>query len=259
MRERFELSGSSLKIIAMVTMLIDHIAAVLLVKWLITQGVLELMDYNGGRAMMLFSTDHAEVVSLYQWMRNIGRIAFPIYCFMLVEGFVRTRNVYKYWGRLLVTAIASEIPFDLAFAGTAVYWGYQNVMFTLILGLTAMMISSYAEEKTDKQYVKWLAMILAWTGAALAAEFILADYGAKGILCIGVLYLFRYIRTNQLIAGAVAFCWELPAPAAFLILALYKGKKGASRKKFFYAFYPVHLMILYLISVLLGMCSVAVI
>lgn len=259
LRERFGLSGSMLKMIAVITMLIDHVAAVLIVKWLIAGGVLELMDYNGSRVMMLLTSEHGDVISIYQFMRNVGRIAFPIYCFMLVEGFMKTCDVKKYLGRMLAAALISEIPFDLAFAGKVIYRDYQNVMFTLVWGLLAMMISFKAETKLEKWYLKLPAVILTWIAAAAAAEFMMTDYGAKGVLCIGALYIFRYDRIRQLLAGAIAFLWEIPAPVSFLFIGCYNGKRGASWKQFFYAFYPVHLMILYLISVWMGMGNVAVI
>ena len=237
---RFGLSSSTLKMIAVVTMLIDHIAAVLLVKLLIVNGTWEL---NG----------------VYQLMRDIGRIAFPIYCFLLVEGFIRTGNVKKYLGRMLLFAFISEIPFDLAFAGKMFYWDYQNVMFTLFWGLLAMYVSQTVELKTDKWYVKWFIIALVWLAAAGVAEVMLTDYGAKGIGCICVLYLLRYVKGLQLLGGALAFTWEIPAPLSFAFIALYNGQKGRSMKHFFYGFYPVHLMVLYLVSVLLGMGNVAVI
>ena len=111
---RFGLSGSTLKIIAVVTMLIDHIAAVLLVKMLILNGTWELNGYSGSRVLSILNFEHMNMVKIYQLMRDIGRIAFPIYCFLLVEGFMRTGNIGKYLGRMLLFAFVSEIPFDLA-------------------------------------------------------------------------------------------------------------------------------------------------
>ena len=127
----FGLNSSALKVIAVVTMLIDHIAADLLVKLLIQNGTWELIDYNGSRLLNILSAEHMGMINTYQMMRNVGRIAFPIYCFVLVEGFMRTRSVKKYLERILLFAFISEIPFDLAFAGKAFHWCYQNVMFTL--------------------------------------------------------------------------------------------------------------------------------
>lgn len=255
----FGLSSSALKVIAVVTMLIDHIAAVLLVKLLIQNGTWELIDYNGSRLLNILSAEHMGMINTYQMMRNVGRIAFPIYCFVLVEGFMRTRSVKKYLERMLLFAFISEIPFDLAFAGKAFHWGYQNVMFTLFWGLIAMYVSQIIESKADRWFIKWPVTAGVWLIAAGAAEWMLTDYGAKGVGCIFVLYLLRYVRGLQLLGGAVAFLWEIPAPISFLFIALYNGKKGMDLKHFFYAFYPAHLLILYVISAVLGMGSVPVI
>ena len=122
-----------------------------------------------------------------------------------------------------------------------------------------MYVSQTVELKTDKWYVKWFIIALVWLAAAGVAEVMLTDYGAKGIGCICVLYLFRYVKGLQLLGGALAFTWEIPAPLSFAFIALYNGQKGRSMKHFFYGFYPVHLMVLYLVSVLLGMGNVAVI
>lgn len=256
---RFGLNGSTLKMIAVVTMLIDHVAAVLLVKMLILNGTWELTGYSDSRVLNILTLEHMNMVKIYQLMRDIGRIAFPIYCFLLVEGFMRTRNVKKYLGRMLLFAFISEIPFDLAFTGKIFYRDYQNVMFTLFWGLLAMYVSQIVELKADKWFVKWFLTALIWLAAAGGAEVMLTDYGAKGVGCICVLYLLRYVKGLQLLGGALAFTWEFPAPVSFAFIALYNGEKGRSMKHFFYGFYPVHLLVLYLVSVLLGLGNVAVI
>ena len=256
LKERFGLSSSALKMIAVVTMLIDHVAAVLLIKLLIQNGTLELVSTEGGRVLRLLSAEHMDLVQIYQTMRDIGRIAFPIYCFMLVEGFMRTGNAKKYLGRMCVFAFLSEIPFDLAFTGKVFYWEYQNVMFTLVLALIAMYISKIWEAKIPNRYLRWPLIGMTWMAAAAMADWMLTDYGARGVGCIFVLYALRYWRKWQIFGGAMAFWWELPAPISFLFIGLYNGKRGKSMKHFFYAFYPVHLLILYMISAVLGMGSI---
>ena len=253
LKERFGLSSSALKMIAVITMLIDHVAAVLLMKLLIQNGTWVLVPIEGGRALRLLSAEHMDLVRLYQVMRDIGRIAFPIYCFMLVEGFMRTGNMKRYLGRMCVFAFVSEIPFDLAFAGKAFHWEYQNVMFTLVLALIAMYISKMWDEKIQNLYLRWLLVGVTWAVAVAIAEWMQTDYAAKGVGCIFVLYVLRYFRNWQLLGGAVAFWWELPAPISFLLIGLYNGKKGKSMKHFFYAFYPAHLLILYILSIIWGM------
>ena len=258
-RKGFAITASTLKIIAVITMLVDHVAAIVLVKWMISRNVLEIIDYEGGRVMSLLTGEYGTVLDIYMLMRNVGRLAFPIYCFLLVEGFLRTRNVRKYLGRMFVLALLSEVPFDLAFSGAAFYWGYQNVIFTLFLALAAMYVCSMVADKVENTILRLLVTAAIWGGAAVIAELMQTDYSAKGVLCIAVLYLLRNTGATQLLGGAIAFVWEMPASLAFLPIALYKGEKGRSLKGFFYGFYPIHILILYLICLCMGMGHIPVI
>ena len=119
-RPGFSLSGTALKRIACLSMLLDHIGASLLENGLFKQGSFWPGD-----------------VQLDGVLRLAGRLAFPIYCFLLVEGFLHTHDFKKYALRMLGFALISEWPFDWAFF-SGVYWGHQNVYFTLLLGLLAM-------------------------------------------------------------------------------------------------------------------------
>ncbi len=248
----------TLKLIAIITMLIDHIGAILL-------------------------TSNPD---LYLPARTIGRIAFPIFVFMLVEGFYHTSNIRKYLTRLGIFALISEIPFDLAF-----YRGfyradvltdlknsftdpamldlflrrlfeYQNVFFTLFLGLLAIYLMSMVENKYKKQFLLSNIFDALITIGFCAAAFILkTDYDFKGILLIVAFYLFRgskiLIGICLLIVTGTFFrdannqlTIEIFAMLAMIPIALYNGKKGKSIKYLFYAFYPAHLLILWLIRFL---------
>ena len=144
------LSGYHLKMIALVTMLIDHVAAVLIwrvyaASYNITASM-QLSDNLGDKLIVWVAGNQDIIYTIYEWMRYIGRMAFPIYCFLLVEGFLHTRNVVKYTGRLAVFALISEIPFDLAISGR--WWdaNSNNVFFTLTLGLLAIWSLSYCKK-----------------------------------------------------------------------------------------------------------------
>ena len=187
--ERKGLSGSALKIIAIVTMLIDHIAATVIIR------ILKFGGYNDG------------LYQLYRVMRNIGRIAFPIFCFLLVEGFMHTRDREKYALRLGCFAAVSEIPFDLAFNGKVLEVGYQNVFFTLLLGLLTMM--AYDAVMNQSRWSVWKRTALstiAILAGMFAAEFLSTDYGALGVLCIMVFYLFRRSRIQQVVFWMSGIC-----------------------------------------------------
>lgn len=130
------ITGSTLKMIAIITMFIDHTAAV----------ILERMLY-----MQRFSSQTAYTV--YIIMRLVGRLGFPIFCFLLIEGFCHTRNVKKYACRLFLFALLSEIPFDLGFRGSIFYRQYQNVFFTLLIGLIVLAGFRLVEEKIKQNRV----------------------------------------------------------------------------------------------------------
>lgn len=188
--------------------------------------------------------DHTGAVLFPENMmfRYIGRIAFPIFCFLLVEGFFHTRDIRRYTLRLGVFAVISEIPYDLAFRDTVLEFEHQNVFFTLLIGVVMM----YALEKNREWPVKITEVLLAmW-----AAGFLCADYRYKGILLIAVYYFLRKYRWVKHGAGAAwNLIWnrsiQMYGAAASIFLIFYNGEKGASMKYFFYLFYPLHLLALY--------------
>lgn len=208
------LNSFSLKMIAIITMLIDHIGAVL---------------FPGE---MVF--------------RYIGRIAFPIFIFLMVEGFYHTGDVRKYEIRMVIFAFVSEIPFDLAFSGTVFDPENQNVFFTLAIGLIMMDMLKRWEGTYWKR-----ACVLA--GCVAAGILLCTDYGGAGVLLIYFFYHFRESPAAKFITTAVTAVACFGAIEAFCLFAfipilLYNGKRGPSLKYVFYAFYPVHLTILSLIS-----------
>lgn len=223
------MSGAALKRIAVITMLIDHIGVAFFCVF--------TSSYDGSAAFA-----GADVI--YQVLRIVGRTSFPIFCFLLVEGFWHTRSVVKYLARLLVFALLSEVPFDLAFYDKVWDITMQNVFFTLFFGVLAMAAIRLGEKKT-----KWFAYV-GVLGAALcmlAAHLLRTDYAWKGVLLILVFYVLRSQRTLSALAGYATMCLALKDswgfPAFFLIFG-YNGEKGKNLKYFFYVFYPVHLLLL---------------
>lgn len=228
----FGLSGSTLKLIAIITMFIDHAGATV-VKTLTRQ------PYITADPETL-----ASVQQLYRLMRDIGRIAFPIFCFLLVEGFLHTRDVKKYAQRLFLFALISEIPFDFALKPNWFYPDKQNVYFTLLIGLLVLWGIRTCH---DRIYLQLLIMV----AGLMAASFLKTDYSYRGVFLIETLYILRFSLPYQCLGGAAAISWEMPAPAAFLPILFYNGKRGISLKYFFYWFYPVHLVFLGIVTRLL--------
>lgn len=234
-QKRQGLSGTTLKLMACITMLIDHIGASCL-----EAGLLVPLIASG-----TFSTDPA-AVSLLQMdrvLRYIGRLAFPIFCFLLVEGFLHTHDFKKYALRMLGFALISEWPFDWAFF-SGVYWGHQNVYFTLLLGLLAM---KALDTYRTPEGMPVLKGILGVAACFLAAALLHCDYDVLGLALILALYMTRKDKRAQCIAGAVFSLFEPVAPLAFGLVWFYSGERGGSSKLeqwAFYWFYPAHIFVL---------------
>lgn len=222
------LSGSSLKMIAICAMAIDHFAASVLYYGYILPAV-----------PLVPHTTPWILYQVYQAMRFIGRIAFPIFCFLLVEGFLHTSNRKKYAFRLFLFSLISEIPFDLALFHSFSDRGYQNVFFTLFIGFLVI----WAMEKAEETRYAFLLSVLVFTLGCFAAFILNTDYDYKGVLLITVLYLFRYNPGLRTLAGCISLIWEPPACLAFFPIQMYNGKRGISLKYFFYLFYPLHLLL----------------
>ncbi len=241
-------SGFTLKLIALITMTIDHTAMVLLVG-----------------------------APPYWPMRIIGRIAFPIYCFLLVEGYFHTHSVRRYTLRLLIAAVVSDIPFDLAVDGFWPSWYSQNVMLTLAIGLVTVWLVDHsrgwvlAPAGTQEGEPPALTMgqkALAWALMAVfslagiwLADFCCTDYSGGGVLLILLFYFFRNKPVDLCIAVLVELtvCFGGIEPYGALALVpilLYNGQRGPNPggkwgQWFFYAYYPLHLGVLFILYKLL--------
>lgn len=208
------MSAFTLKLIAIITMIIDHVG------------------------FLLFNE--------YEIFRIIGRISFPIFCFLLVEGYYHTRNAYKYLARLLLFAIISEPIFDRAFYGEWIYLKSGNVFITLSIGLVFMIISGKMQNVIEKSIIFLVFLLM--------ASYIPMDYGVYGIAMIGGFYLLREKKIAGIICQGlinIKFMGGLQAYGIIgaTITTFYNGKKGCSKLKYaFYILYPLHLLILIFIA-----------
>lgn len=232
------ISQEALKLAACLTMLIDHIGATLVLQqW--------------------YSSWDPSVLNLYYVLRVIGRIAFPIYCFLLVEGAHYTRDPKKYGIRLAIGMVLSELPFDLAF-NEGLDWASNSVMVTLLLGF--LMIEAMKRVKGFWKVVLILPFFL-------AAEWMGTDYGGNGILIIAMLALTKGVKHEKLWRTVGFVCllsfgaeiqigslWvpiELFGLLSLPLIFCYSGKKLTRNKAVqwaFYLFYPVHLTILWILE-----------
>lgn len=251
--------GSTLKIIAITAMLLDHIGAAVFSRILVNNGFygLNLDDVN---ASVSFIQDNAVIFTLNMIFRLIGRIGFPIFCFLLIEGFTYTKNVWKYAFRLLLFCFISEVPFDLAFNSEILEFTYQNVFFTLFIGLCTLICIRFIEEKiTINKYIKYLLMVPVVILFMMLANLLKTDYSGMGVLTIVVMYLLRKNKVLEMAGGCIVLTVmsfsELTAFLTLIPVWKYNGERGLRLKYVFYAFYPVHLLVLYLITYFLGIAD----
>ena len=227
------LNGFHLKLIAICTMLIDH------------------MGYTLFPGVM--------------WLRCVGRVAFPIFCFLIAEGCVYTHDRKKYAARLLLFALLSEIPFNLMNSGMIWDPYDQNVLWTLLTGALVCWLMDWTLKKRTP-----LSFVL--TGAAMVAAYWLleafrTDYGGWGMLLVAAFYCVRRAPSGavvKIIAQAFGLAFfslgvmggylsiELWSLVSLAPIWLYNGQRGFSHKVVqygFYAFYPVHILALSLIAI----------
>ena len=233
-----------IKIIAAVTMLIDHVGS--------------FRPFAG-----------------WEHMRMIGRVSFPLYAFMLAQGFLHTRSRWKYLARMLVLAFVTQPIYTWCFYGDTWRWNNLNILFTLSVGLVCMWLLQIGKDTAQKRKKAWWLICIAMCAATCciiwAADLAGVDYGWMGVLLTVLLYLtadckwawcpiLLLFAFRQLL---MSWDWDEPvylrgifAAVAFLPMVFYNGKSGpkpkskwgASLLKYgFYLFYPLHLAVLALI------------
>ena len=266
--KRTGVSADLLKLTALVTMLIDHIGAGIL-EYFLTGGIVR----DASLSRLLTGLDAA--------LRTIGRISFPLFCFLLAEGYAHTKSRGRYAARLFVFALLSELPFDLLFSGS---WNpdSQNVFWTLLIGLLTLwgMDASGRAARTRRRSGFWeeltgaagmLAVLAMGMGSA---QLLKTDYSWRGVLLIGILRLLRRDRLLLVIYAPCAFLFSeflellvlgaglsdsletvLSHMTVFLSFFLIRSYNGRRKRRghpyFFYLFYPLHLLVLYVCRLLL--------
>ncbi len=273
--EKRGFSANVIKWVAIVTMFLDH-AAVAIIQ-------------RAAHAGASWLYDGSPLILLYDILRIIGRFAFPLFCFMLLEGYFNTRSVSKYSLRLLLFALISELPFDMALyyynwdngMKDASLWAHiwnlrvaNNVYFTLFIGLLmiwgldATRSIFETKEDSDKTGFWWyllrlLIQFVIFMVALVAAESINCDYGGIGIILIFILFVMRDKKVAGYAIGTLVFALiflvlfhsltEFTCLLSIPLIAAYNGERGKQHKYFFYAFYPIHLLVLAGIAVAIGL------
>ena len=236
--KNFELTAAVLHIIAMTLMLMDHLWATLL--------------------------------PAREWLTCAGRVAFPIFAFMAVEGYFHTRSFKKYILRMLLFAVLSGIPFDLMYGGTWFYPVHQNVLWTFLLGLLGVWLMEQVRKK-GKTWMYLLVCVLVVPAGLVLGTLCMVDYYGVGVLTVFVFYFLHgrkwwcflgqlaalYWLNVELLGGLMypvqlfgmefELCQQGLALLALIPIWLYRGRQGYHSKPFqylCYAFYPVHILLL---------------
>ena len=236
--KNFELTAAVLHIIAMTLMLMDHLWATLL--------------------------------PANEWLTCAGRVAFPIFAFMAVEGYFHTRSFKKYILRMLLFAVLSEIPFDLMYGGTWFYPVHQNVLWTFLLSLLGVWLMEQVRKK-GKTWMYLLVCVLVVLAGLVLGTLCMVDYYGAGVLTVFVFYFLHgrkwwcflgqlaalYWLNVELLGGLMypvqlfgmefELCQQGLALLALIPIWLYRGRQGYHSKPFqylCYAFYPVHMLLL---------------
>lgn len=236
--KNFELTAAVLHIIAMTLMLMDHLWATLL--------------------------------PAREWLTCAGRVAFPIFAFMAVEGYFHTRSFKKYILRMLLFAVLSEIPFDLMYGGTWFYPVHQNVLWTFLLSLLGVWLMEQVRKK-GKTWMYLLVCVLVVPAGLVLGTLCMVDYYGVGVLTVFVFYFLHgrkwwcflgqlaalYWLNVELLGGLMypvqlfgmefELCQQGLALLALIPIWLYRGRQGYRSKPFqylCYAFYPVHMLLL---------------
>lgn len=256
------LTGNAIKIIAIICMFIDHFAKTILI-WVRDNIWVPRLIAN-----VITHDEYNQQVRQLLRVGRIGMIAFPLFAFLLTEGFCHTHNRKKYVLSLAFFAIISELPFDLAFfndlasrRGTfPFFWEYQNVFFTLLIGLCTIWCIETLSSRVGKGKKLWILclQILCVTSMSLLAFLIKADYGIRGILFIVIFYVSRKNKIGQALSFLLGYMvlensLHISQIIVCIIVLLYNGKRGDLKlnKYFFYAFYPAHTLLLYCTTLLL--------
>ena len=207
------------------------------------------IDHFNKAIITPFLTGTGPMVIITTIFDILGRIAFPIFAFMVVEGFFKTKSRWSYLRNLLIFALISEIPYDMFQSAEFVNTWSQNILWGLALGLFTIMVidklKSYIKKRPIWVFVSLLIVALSSLGSMLISS----DYEYYAIIIIYLYYIFYDKRLLASGLGYLVIIKEIYAILGFATVLLYNGEKGRQNKIFNYLFYPVHLLIFGIIRI----------
>lgn len=232
-------SGFALKWIAMISMVVDHFGSIIM------DGVLS--PYKSADGAILFTADMPFFIRNSFVVKNIceiiGSIAFPIFCFLIVEGFLHTKSKLNYGILVGAFALVSEVPFNIAHVGKLFSPKLQNVMFTLCIGIFVLIVINLIENKMKAKMAPRIILTVLTIAAGMGLAFaVRGEYVFLGVLAISFLYILRggWWQMFGFAPLLLVSPWILLAVPFALF---YSGKRGKGSKYFFYIFYPAHFLV----------------
>lgn len=254
------LSNFALKMIAIITMVIDHIGSIVM------DGVIAPYKTNG----FLYITNEMPLYVKYMpliknILSSIGDVAFPIFCFLITEGFIHTKSREKYMLRLGIFALISEIPFNYVHYEKIFNFDLQNVLFTLLIGVCTLYLIDLITKHSDKiistaktnqrkkeQICKIILIVMTVIFGMIISLLLRSEYVFLGILAMVLMYLLRNHKILRAIIGVLPLIIASPYVLfAIIPMLLYNGTRGRKVKYLFYIFYPAHLIILKIIAIVI--------
>ena len=230
------LNSSMLKLIAIAAMLLDHIT--------------KFYFFHFTRVTATWPTATlftiaGRAISFHQLLLMFGKFAFPLFAYQLIVGFEKTHDRKKYGIRLFILALVSEIPFDLMTHWTLFDSQHNNVIITLFMGFLALCSLEYFKHDRIISFLVVLTLFM-------ASRYMNADYRTAGFLYILLIYGLRKEKILQCIVSPVLLPMKLMVFLSLVLTVFYNGKRGFLKapfwKYFFYAFYPLHMLVIYLLS-----------
>lgn len=228
------LSGAQLKLIAIISMLVDHV--------------------NKGLIYPNLTSSQGFLATISDIFDIIGRIAFPLFCFMLVEGFYKTGSRKKYLLNLLIFGVISEVPFDMSTTASFFNKNWNNVMFSLALVLVTIWIIDILKVKMqNRPKVLWYLVSFLIVAVMSTVSMLLAlDYEHHAILIGYFFYLFYNMPLFAIPFGYASMYTEPWSLLGFGLTLTYNGKRGKQSKMLGYWFYPIHMLIIGILRLYLG-------
>ena len=238
-----EVTSTTLKWYGCITMLFYTIS-----MSVIQNGLLHVNQFSNTELREMWAAD-PDLMMVSSWAAVfllLGGLAIPVFAFLLVEGFLHTKNYKAYLGRMLLFALISEIPYDFAMSGTLFDWTRQNMLLTLALCLVMLYGLKTFSAGRGMQILIVIAAVF-WS-ALLKTQF-----GLCMVLLTAVYYLLRGKPKAKMTVGGIISLLYITGPISNFVLNRYNGQLGRNGNKYiFYCLYPLHLLVLGIVTYLMA-------